>query len=94
MHLQRACANTGQADPLLEPLTPPECLTALWGLWRTVARTRQSGMAPQPLTHQEIEAACRLYSVALTPWEVETLLQLDGVAVAASAAHAAKAGKA
>jgi hypothetical protein len=89
-HLQRLAANTGRVDERLDTPGVPPCAGALWGLWAGLTQTRQSGMGPSPITHQEIAAACGLYGVQLNPWEVETVLQLDGVVMRHAAAQSAK----
>lgn len=42
---------------------------------------RQSGMATNPIALSEIEAWCRLQCVTLTPWELDTLLEMDAAAL-------------
>ena len=80
-HLQRRAQNTGQVDPMLMVPPVPSCAAGLWRLWCRMSKTRPAGMGPSPITHQEIDSACRLYQVQLSPWEVETLLDLDDVAM-------------
>lgn len=81
VHLQRLAASTGKVDPLLDVPAVPTCAAALWHLWCSLNQTRPSGMGPSPISHQEIAAACHLHGVQLSTWEVDTLIQLDGVAL-------------
>jgi len=81
-HLQRLAANTGRVDPrLLARL--PGLLQPLWDLFASLSSHRRSGLQPQPLTFTDIQAWCRLYGLALTAWELDTLLQMDVAFMAA-----------
>jgi len=42
-------------------------------------------MSPHPLTMVDIEAYCRMANIQLSNWELETLIALDAVAMAAAA---------
>lgn len=46
-----------------------------------VGRSRQGGFGVTALSLQEIEAWQRLYGVRLTPWELDTIIELDAVFV-------------
>jgi hypothetical protein len=91
-HLRRVLIMTGQCDPMLDIPPVPKCAAALWRLWLFLSGTRPPAMGLSPISHQEIAAAAHLYRLDLVPWEVETLLQLDRVAMsfAAKAINAAK----
>jgi hypothetical protein len=93
VHLQRLAQNTGRVDERLQGPGVPRCVAALWGFWLLLTQTRQAGLGPSPITHQEVRAACDLHGVRLTPWEVETLLQLDGVVIRHSAQQSQQTAK-
>ena len=46
-----------------------------------VGRSRPSGFGASALSLQEIESWQRLYDVRLTPWELDTIIELDAVFV-------------
>lgn len=94
-HLRRVLIMTGKCDPLLDVPPVPQCASALWRFWSSLSSTRPSSMGLSPISHQEIAAASVLHRVTLVPWEVETILQLDRVAMswAAKAINAARKSK-
>ena len=75
-HLQRLASNTGRVDPRLVAELPP-VLQPLWGVFISLASRRRSGMGASALTFTDVQAWCGLYRVALTGWELDTLLQMD-----------------
>jgi hypothetical protein len=83
-HLQRYFKSTGKLDPRLEEKPIPATGRALWEVFVTLAGSRRSGMGVSPLTLTDIEAWCRLTQVTLTGWELETILLIDQVALAAA----------
>ena len=90
-HLQRLCASTGKLDPRLEVPEIPAAVRPLWDAYAHLAATRRSGGmgGMHPLTQTDIASWCYLQRVTLTPWEVDTLIEIDAAALAASAAPAA-----
>jgi hypothetical protein len=66
----------------------PECLEHVWRAFCDLAATRQSGMAPCPITYQEIEAYRRLTLSDLTSWEVSLIRRLDLAALSSAAGEA------
>lgn len=81
-HLLAGAAATGHADPRLSH-PAPRAGTALWATWCALVASRppsMGGAAGVPLS--EICAWQQLNRVALTPWEVDTLLAMDGAALA------------
>lgn len=49
----------------------------MWEAFKELSLQRRTGLGPAPLTLTDIEAWSRLYRVQLSPWELDTLLQLD-----------------
>lgn len=84
-HLQRAYQNTGRADPLLDAEGVPTEMRPLWEAYLTLSATRRTGMGLSPLTLTDIEAWQRLHGVRLTPWELDTLIDIDAASLAALA---------
>lgn len=79
-HLQRLAQNTGRVDERLL-IEVPRSVEQLWEVFMSWALQRRSGMSLHSLTFTDIDAWCRLYGVCLTPWELDTLLELDAVTV-------------
>ncbi len=79
-HLQRLADSTGRVDDRLTLKAPRVC-EALWGAFLQLSATRQAGMGTNPISMTEVESWCRLQGVTLTPWEVDTLLAMDGAAL-------------
>lgn len=84
-HLQRMAYSAGKVDPRLEARPPPSAVMAVWETFLLLASTRRTGMSAQPLTMVDIEAYCRMANIRLSPWEFETIIALDAVAMAAAA---------
>ncbi len=81
-HLHRLAANTGKIHPMLvEPGIPPVA-RELWDAYLRLSASRRAGMGISPLALVDIEAWCRLTGVRLTPWELDTLIDLDSACVA------------
>jgi hypothetical protein len=57
----------------------------LWDLFKGLCRRRQIGMDANPLSPSDIDAYARRMSVDLTPFEFETLCELDDAVLAAVA---------
>lgn len=83
-HLQRMAYSSGKVDSRLEAHPPPRAVMVLWETFLLLAATRRSGMSAHPLTMNDIEAYCRMANIQLTPWELETLIALDAVAMTAA----------
>lgn len=80
----------GPVDPRLDPPPLSRCLVPLWETFLTLSCARRSGMGPHALTLTDIEAWCRLTGVRLSPWELDTLLALDAVALSVTARTTSK----
>lgn len=80
VHLQRAAASSGRADPLLLR-RPPAAGTQVWGVFCELSALRLPG-GPIPLA--EVEAWQRLHGAQLTGWEVECITAMDAAARAAA----------
>jgi len=83
-HLQRLASNTGRVDPLLIEDPPPPYTRALTEAYASMSASRRSGMGRSSLTVVDIEAWCRLFNARLSPWELETIIQMDAAALAAA----------
>lgn len=81
-HLQSAYRATGVLDPRLESALRdlPSIVRPIWQTYEALSDTRHDGA---PITHLEIEAWQRLHGIVLTPWEVDTLLDMDRAALSA-----------
>lgn len=86
VHLQQLARNTGRVDERLL-LQVPAAVEQLWELFMSWAVHRRSGMGLHPLTFTDAEAWCRLYGVRLTPWELDTLFELDAATLRVAAAN-------
>lgn len=73
----------------LETDPPPE-VAHLWRWFLHLSNRRQSGMAANPISYQEVEALCRRRLVEFTAWEVALLMRLDDAILAIWAEKAAK----
>ncbi len=72
-------------DPLLLGPPVPPAVRDLWHTYMQLAASRRTGMGMSPLALTDIEAWQRLNGVRLTPWELDTLIDLDAAAMAALA---------
>lgn len=79
-HLHRLAQSTGKVDERLEKRLPRGA-ESVWRAFLQLSGQRQSGMATNPIALTEIEAWCRLQRVTLTPWELDTLLEMDAAAL-------------
>ncbi|MGA1296975.1 MAG: phage tail assembly chaperone [Burkholderiaceae bacterium] len=84
-HLQRLAYSSGKVDARLEAPPPARAVRGLWDAFLMLSASRRSGMSPHPLTMVDIEAYCRMANIQLSNWELETLIALDAVAMAAAA---------
>lgn len=73
-----------EADLALPPL--PLALSYLWQIYRRLRRRKGGGMGPSPIEWPDIDAFLRLSGVALVPWEIEVIEDLDDAFMAAVAA--------
>lgn len=79
-HLQRA-AETGRIDDRLYNLCPKGG-ESLWSAYGQIGRSRPSGFGGiSAVSLSEIESWQRLYGVTLTPWEIDTIIEIDDVFV-------------
>jgi hypothetical protein len=53
----------------------------LWDTFIELHNKRSSGMAPQPIGWRDLQAWQDVRQVALTPWEIDTLMALDTAAM-------------
>lgn len=82
-HLVAAAQHSGQPDPRLSRQVP-RAGAELWRLYGTLNACRPPSMGGVVcVPPSEILAWQQLHGVALTPWEVETLMAMDRAAVQA-----------
>lgn len=89
VHLQRLAKSTGRVDERLLT-TVPRGGEALWDAWHQMAESRRSGIGAHALTLTDIQAWCWLSRVRLTPWETDTLIDMDAAALDALARNRAQ----
>lgn len=77
--MQRA-AGTGRVDERLFNVCPKGA-ESVWSAFGQIGRSRPSGFGVSPVSLVEIEAWQRLFGVTLTPWEIETIIEVDAVFV-------------
>lgn len=75
-HLQQLANSTGRVDERLLQFCPRGC-EAIWAAFAQLGRTRPRGFSAGGIQYAEIEAWQRLTGVALSPWELETLTEID-----------------
>lgn len=77
---------TGTTPPELElPDMPPGMSTIWWAFLQLHAARASGGMGPCAISMSDVLAWQTLNGVELTPFEVDTLQALDGVAIRALA---------
>lgn len=80
-HLLAAERQGARPAELLAAPPMPAAAEALWSFFLTLHAARGAAVTGlAPLGFAELEAAARLAQVQLTPWEVETLMDLDRMA--------------
>jgi len=60
----------------------PWALSYLWDWFQELASARQSGMAANPLTFQEIRAYSKMLCLRIDAWETRVLRRMDETALA------------
>lgn len=66
-------------------------MAVIWDAFQAISASRPSGMGPSGIPQSEIRAWQDNHDVTLTPWEIETIQQLDHVALLAIAEQQKKA---
>ncbi len=69
----------------------PAGMAAIWEAFQAISAARPSGMGPSAIPQSEIRAWQDNHGVQLTSWEIETIQQLDAVALQAIAEQQQKA---
>lgn len=83
-HLLAAAQATGRTDERLQLRCPPEG-RQLVQVWAELSASRPAGLGgASGIPPSEILAWQRLHNVPLSPWEVQTLQEMDAAALAAS----------
>lgn len=62
------------------PPLPPGC-QLVWDTFIELHNARGGGMGPSPIAWRDVLAWQEVRGVQLTPWEVDTLMALDQVAM-------------
>ena len=76
-HLMSIFDNTGFMPEELNNPEPSKAIDYLLEYFHQLSRTRQIGMALNPITFTEIEAWKRLFHIELAVWEIDVIKQLD-----------------
>ena len=77
VHLQRAATSRRVDERLFN--TCPRGVEELWKAYSIIGRSRGAGMGPAHISQQEIGWFQRNYGVRFTPWELDTLIEIDAV---------------
>ena len=59
----------------------PAGCNLVWDTFIELSNKRSSGMTAQPIGWRDLQAWQALRQVALTPWEIDTLMALDTAAM-------------
>lgn len=79
--LEQIRDRTGKPQPDLDvPPLPSSCLH-VWNWFCQLDGSRQSGMAPNPISYQEILAFFTLFDVFPEEWEVQLIKDFDSEAM-------------
>lgn len=62
-------------------------MECIWSAFQQISAGRPAGMGPSAIPQSEIRAWQHNHGVELTSWEIDTLCQIDQVALAAMAAQ-------
>lgn len=86
-HVRSARRQRKKEEPKPPPVPPAG--VHLWDTFVELSRRRQvavgMGAVPQPITHQDIEAWCRLKAWPLAPWEIDAIVAVDDAYLEAQA---------
>lgn len=82
--------STGRVPPELVQTPVPAAAAALWEAFASLSGTRPGGMGMAPISFTELAAWQALNGVSLTPWEADTLIEIDRAARAVVAKETAK----
>lgn len=95
-HLLQACRQLGKSPQALgltlpEPPEPPAEAVHIWHWFHRLSAARgNNGFGYNPLTWADMAAYARFQGVTCTPWEAETLHDMDMAFLAAHAEANAK----
>jgi hypothetical protein len=76
-------ASGRQPEELNLPDVPGIAL-GVYQAWRNLSESRPSGFGKAQVSYGEIDAWQRVNNVRLTPWELETLIEMDRAGLQAS----------
>lgn len=78
-HLEKVEQTTGKRPAKLdEEPEIPDSAEYLWLLfWELNGRRTGSGFGGNPITYADLLAWMNIHGISLTPWEVQTLMELD-----------------
>lgn len=76
-HLQAVARSTGRLPPELMTTPVPAAALALWDAFAAIAGTRGAGA---PISWQDLAAWQQANGVRLSPWEADTIIDMDRAA--------------
>lgn len=83
-HLQAVARNTGRIPEALRQEPVPAPAAALWDAFVSLSGAAGAGMGgPAPISFGDLAAWQQISGVCLSPWEADTLIDLDRAARAA-----------
>ncbi|HEY0589670.1 MAG TPA: hypothetical protein VGD52_26320 [Pseudoduganella sp.] len=83
VHLQRHAATGRRPDERLFNTCPPGG-EEIWRAYCQIGRSRPAGMGPAAISQSEIGWWQQNYGVRLSPWELDTLIEIDAAFMAAA----------
>jgi hypothetical protein len=82
-----AAAQSGVDVPELEPVPVPLGCSGILDVFWHLRRQAGNGFGASAITFESLVAWQRLYGVQLSPWEIDTIITLDSVALIEMAAQ-------
>ncbi len=76
-HLLVVQEQTGITPEELDNPEPSPAVSYLLGYFYELSKSRQAGMALNPIAYTEIEAWKKLFSVSLSQWEIRVIKDID-----------------
>lgn len=80
----------GDEDPVY-PYSKEYLFDVFWDLDR---RRQNNGFSSLPIAYRDIESYCNLMNLALTPWDIQMLCDIDDVMMKAKRVSSTKEAKA
>jgi hypothetical protein len=77
-HLAQVAKVKGRMPPEMIPPEFPDVASHVWETFVQLHNGRTVGMgSPNPISWEAIQAWCNLTGIVLSPWEIETVKELD-----------------